>query len=112
MPQRRTFSFFLFAACLALSGLLVLRWASRKQSVGPAGSNSSDRVRSGPISVVSPRPPKLAKSRSATSDEVSAAAELHTRLEQALVRRDARPNEAVITFANADAYRRFLARAQ
>lgn len=39
-------------------------------------------------------------------------AELHAVLQRALLVRDARPHEAVLTFANADAYARFLARAQ
>ncbi|HYD83832.1 MAG TPA: S8 family serine peptidase, partial [Opitutus sp.] len=43
---------------------------------------------------------------------VRSAAELHASLENTLLVRDARPHEAVLTFANAGAYARFLARAQ
>ena len=104
MHSRRTF--------LSVSGaavvLLVAIWISGERSPAPSTNTPAASA-----------PPDLASDRSLhpvearkTREDQSVSAAVRARLQNLFTGRDARPQEAVLTFANSDAYRRFLQRAQ
>ena len=111
MSEKRSWLLPLLAGCVVI--LLLLLWlvpgdrAVRLPSPTTAASPASFGSGSSAPTVASPRLQIREKSLSAFPDRLALA-----RLRQALERPDARPHEAVLVFANLEAYRRFLARAQ
>ena len=111
MNPRRIIQLLVLAVVLVLTLLIVIR-ASRSHS--PLAL-VSDTPLPPAVATNDPTPPTATlppASNPAPIANAQAAEEFHAKLQRLLVRRDVRPNEAILTFANADAYRRFLARAQ
>lgn len=113
MSERTSSVIPLAAGCLL--ALLLLIWIIR---VGFSGLEAPRETRSTPASAraaTRPEPdaneaPPAAANPAAPPD--TPAAQLLARLQERLGSEDARPKEAVLTFASAEAYRKFLARAK
>jgi hypothetical protein len=106
MSRNRIFYFLAFATGLGCAGMLI--WLARASFNPPA---LRPKRGSAPASVAPPAPPTMAPPALARAPSPAAEA-LLAALERALARRDARPREAVLTFKDDDALRRFLDRAR
>ncbi|MEO6004383.1 MAG: S8 family serine peptidase [Opitutus sp.] len=114
MTPRRSRSHYFIAAGVALSGVLFLTFSPRGPTLKSASVNQSARE---PIAALHETRPDSSATEprfdlSESGIDTVERAHFRENLARALVRSDARKNEAVLTFASADAYRRFLARAQ
>jgi hypothetical protein len=112
MKERPSYLLPLLAGCFF--ALLAL-WLLRRE--GPAVSPAPSMVPTKPVVAAAPRPVQAARATLGPRPDGSLppnllATELLLFLRQRLERPDARPNEAVLTFKDADAYQKFLARAR
>lgn len=101
MNARRLSLITLLAAALLL--LILFVWSRAKKSPRSPGSRPAGAQPPPPLQPVIAATPTVSHPPSA---------ELRAGLQRLLLKRGARLNEAILTFANADAYQRFLARAQ
>lgn len=101
MNARRLSLITLLAAALLL--LILFVWSREKNSPRSPGSRPA---------VAQPPPPLQPVIAATPTVSPPPSAELLAGLQRLLLKRGARLNEAILTFTNADAYQRFLARAQ
>lgn len=106
MTRRPFFAILLLAVTFA--SLTWSFWPDRDHSAPSSPAN--DESVSNPLGQSSP--PTSIPAAAASTPDARTIELLHARLSEALQIPKARPNEAVLTFATPDAYRRFLARAQ
>jgi hypothetical protein len=97
-----------FALLVLSVGIHVRWWSAPNVSTTALPGKSIVRSRENPA----PSPRLRFDAAGTKPGSASEISDLHARLQRLLLRADARPSEAVLSFVDADAYRRFLARAQ
>ncbi len=107
--RHRSISHLLLPACLVAAVAILGWWVGRDQSNPTAFATPAPEPLSAATSREEPTPPPPATTSHSRGYLV--AEKLLARLRTALAEEKVRPNEAVLTFKDADAYRRFLARA-
>jgi hypothetical protein len=98
----------ILAAAAAVAALLLLRWVAQRR--GEQGAGVADLART----AKSPGVPRVARSAARITAPVHplpTGPAITQFLQQLLDQRGARPHEALLTFADSEAYRRFLSRA-
>ncbi|MEO7598407.1 MAG: S8 family serine peptidase, partial [Opitutus sp.] len=108
-PRRSTLLLILLAVLVVFTGFELARRVRRTNTPSMAHRELSQSVARAESDGWNPGAPV---GSTVPDDPEGTTRVLHERLVSSLTRSDARPNEAVLTFTNPDAYRRFLARAQ